>query len=124
MTDEKIERLQQELHVRPLNAQLRKSKKSAGMGDMIIFCSNNGLREPDFSLADGFVVTIWRMQSALLPTGVVASHTPVKTPDRILELLEENPELTLVAFLARNAVAIPRDQEVLRQNRSCRLCSG
>ncbi|MFZ4526587.1 MAG: hypothetical protein ACOYOE_13925 [Chlorobium sp.] len=32
---------------------------------MIILCSNAGLRGPQFSLTDGFVVTIWRKKSAL-----------------------------------------------------------
>ncbi|MEI7749363.1 MAG: winged helix-turn-helix transcriptional regulator, partial [Chlorobiaceae bacterium] len=79
-------------------------------------------REPEFSLTDGFVVTIWRKESALfgaaaenisLPTGEVSGvHVPsqhvigktpvktpvktlVKTPGRILELLAANPALTL-----------------------------
>ncbi len=54
-----------------------------GTGDMITFCSNAGLREPEFSLTDGFVVTIWRKESALfgaaaenisLPTGEVSGE--------------------------------------------------
>ncbi len=51
--------------------------KGTGTGDMITFCSNAGLREPEFSLTDGFVVTIWRKKSAL--AGAVAEHISLPT---------------------------------------------
>ena len=44
---------------------------------MITFCSNAGLREPEFSLTDGFVVTIWRKKSAL--AGAVAENISLPT---------------------------------------------
>jgi len=58
-------------------------RMGTGTGDMITFCGNAGLREPEFSLTDGFVVTIWRKESALfgaaaenisLPTGEVSGE--------------------------------------------------
>ena len=52
-------------------------RMGTGTGDMITFCSNAGLREPEFSLTDGFVVTIWRKKSAL--AGAVAEHISLPT---------------------------------------------
>ncbi len=54
---------------------------------MITFCSNAGLREPEFSLTDGFVVTIWRKESAL--AGAVAENISLPTGEvrRLLSVL-------------------------------------
>jgi ATP-dependent DNA helicase RecG len=121
-------------------------RMGTGTGDMITFCSNAGLREPEFSLTDGFVVTIWRKKSALagavaenisLPTGEVSGvhvsskhvigktpvKTPVKTPERILELLVANPELTLAEVakvIDKSVRAVERASAKLVKER--RLC--
>ncbi len=67
-----------------------------GTGDMITFCGNAGLREAEFSLTDGFVVTIWRKESALsgaaaenisLHTGVVAGEVSGEVR-RLLSVLD------------------------------------
>ena len=125
-------------------------RMGTGTGDMITFCSNAGLREPEFSLTDGFVVTIWRKKSALagavaenilLPTGEVAGvyvsskyvigktpvktpvKTSVKTPDRILELLAANPELTLAEVakaIHKSVRAVERaSAKLVKEGRLC-----
>ena len=62
-------------------------RMGTGTGDMITFCSNAGLREPEFSLTDGFVVTIWRKESAL--AGAVAENISLPTGEvrRLLSVL-------------------------------------
>jgi predicted HTH transcriptional regulator len=71
-------------------------RMGTGTGDMITFCSNAGLREPEFSLTDGFVVTIWRKESALagavaenisLPTGEVAGEVTGEVSGEVRQLI-------------------------------------
>jgi hypothetical protein len=52
-------------------------RMGTGTGDMITFCGNAGLREPEFSLTDGFVVTIWRKESALSGTAKENISLPI-----------------------------------------------
>ncbi|MCX6179089.1 MAG: DUF4062 domain-containing protein [Chlorobiales bacterium] len=48
-------------------------RMGTGIGDMISLCRKAGLRAPDFSLTDGFVVTIWRKQNNTINLSVEES---------------------------------------------------
>ncbi len=101
-------------------------RMGTGTGDMITLCSNAGLREPDFTLTDGFVVTVWRKRTLLLPAGEVTGvhdlpqsgsqadwgnttpmATPITTPEKILALLRDQPSISSTELAAR--IGISRD---------------
>ncbi len=53
---------------------------------MIRRCREQGLKEPEFAITDGFRLTIWR---------VAAVATSGKTSGKIVELMRKNPEITI-----------------------------
>ena len=84
-----------------------------GTGDMIRRCREQGLKEPEFAITDGFRLTIWRVAGA-----VSSGKTSGKTPARIVELMRNNPEITIpeiASKLRRTTRAIELQIHDLRQ---------
>ena len=81
----------------PFNPQLAEplyltkyiERMGTGTGDMIRRCREVGLPEPQFTVSDGFVTTIWRK------AGQVAASQPESQPEsielRVLRLLTKEP---------------------------------
>jgi len=84
-----------------------------GTGDIIRRCREQGLKEPDFAITDGFTLTIWRVAGA-----VTSGKTSGKTPARIVALMRDNPEITIPEIaqkLRRTTRAIELQIHDLRQ---------
>jgi predicted HTH transcriptional regulator len=84
-------------------------RMGTGTRDMIRRCRDAGLPEPTFRITDGFTLIIPRTFKApkkprkieLVTTPVEAPvETRVKTPVKILQLLEQHPEMTLAEVAA------------------------
>ena len=65
-----------------------------GTGDMIHRCRNAGLKEPEFTISDGFELTIWRVPSAKM-SGEMSGEMSGKVAGKILELIRANPAITI-----------------------------
>ena len=77
-------------------------RMGSGTIDMIRRCRDAGLPEPEFAVKDGFVTTIHRTKktAAVDYPEKTSVKTSVKTPERILRLLEAHPTMTLAEVAA------------------------
>lgn len=73
-----------------------------GTRDIIRRCRDAGLPEPEFRVTDGFTLTIRRTQKTAAANypEETSVKTSVKTPERILRLLEAHPTMTLAEVAA------------------------
>jgi ATP-dependent DNA helicase RecG len=83
-------------------------RMGTGTRDMIKGCLEAGLREPDFRMTDGFVLTIWRtkppsgrVQVSGKVSGKMSGKMSGKTSDGIIALMRENPEITIPEIARR-----------------------
>ena len=70
-------------------------------------------QEPEFAMADGFSLTIWRV-----PGAKTSGKTSGKTAMRIVALMQENPEITIPEIamkLRRTTRAIELQIHALRE---------
>jgi len=73
-------------------------RMGTGTRDIIRRCRDAGLPEPEFRVTDGFTLTIRRTQKTAAAN--YPEETSVKTPERILRLLEAHPTMTLAEVAA------------------------
>ena len=69
-----------------------------GTGDMIRRCREAGLKEPEFAMADGFSLTIWRVPGAKTSgktSGKMSGKMSGKIGPKIVALMLQNPTVTI-----------------------------
>jgi len=64
-------------------------KLGSGIRDMFRLCKETGLKEPEFSLYDGFKTIIWRNNQVILPTGQVTVQVPEEIKRLVLVISGE-----------------------------------
>ena len=69
-------------------------RMGTGTRDMINLCVKSGLPEPEFTLTDGFVTTIWRSSTSSKETGPDSVTDPVTDPVKRLILVIAYGELS------------------------------
>lgn len=101
-------------------------RMGTGTGDMIRMCQQAGLPEPLFSYRDGFVLTIARQStintenSGEMPgktEGKTEGKTVGRTGQRIIRLIQENPQITIPEMAVSLGVTVSAVEKQVRKLR-------
>jgi ATP-dependent DNA helicase RecG len=84
-------------------------RMGTGTGDMIRRCREAGLREPEFRMADGFTLTLWRTRApaaaagktAGIVSGKVSGKMSGKVSGKIVGLMQDQPDVTIPEIARR-----------------------